>query len=146
MSSTEHTKISPSNLQLIIDALSDYAHRMEIDVSQNPFAKEFQRTNTPDDILDLLQQRENAFIQYRNRNRTLINSFSPAVRVLHILSQKLGDVVSLVSFAIPFLFSSRCDRFNRTSPALPSCKGYLCRDRCSPHCTSIYHCSPPIPL
>jgi hypothetical protein len=104
MSSTEHTTISPSNLQLIIDALGDYARRMGIDFAQNPFAEELQRTNTPNDILNLLQEREKAFIKYRNANRTLINCFSPAVRVLHIFSQKLGDTVNLVSFATHFLF------------------------------------------
>jgi hypothetical protein len=104
MSSTEHTTISPSNLQLIIDALGDYARRMGIDFAQNPFAEEIKRTNTPDGILNLLQERENAFIKFRNRNRTLINCFSPAVRVLHIFSGKLGDAVSLVSFTTHFLF------------------------------------------
>ena len=133
MSSTEHTKISPSNLQLIIDALGDYAQRMGIDFAQNTFAEELRHTNTPNGILNLLRQREEAFVQYRNRNRTLINCFSPAVRVLHIFSQKLGDVVSLVSF---FLLSFPCDRFNSPSLALPSCKGYICRNRCSPHCMS----------
>jgi hypothetical protein len=103
MSSTEHTIISPSNLQLIIDALGDYAYRMGIDFAQNPFAEELQRTNTPNDILNLLQEREKAFIQYRNRNRTLINCFSPGVRVLQIFSQKLGDAVGLVSSKIRFL-------------------------------------------
>ena len=137
MSSTEHTTISPSNLQLIIDALGDYAHRMGIDFAQNPFAEELQRTNTPNDILNLLQKREKAFIQYRNRNRTLINCFSPAVQVLHIFSQKLGDVISLVSFITAFPFSILCDRFNSTSLAIPSCKGNLCRNRCSRHRTSI---------
>jgi len=105
MSPTEHTTISPSNLQLIIDALGDYARRMGIDFTQNSFAEELQRTNTPNDILKLLQQREEAFIKFRNRNRTLINCFSPAVPVLHIFSQKLGDAVSLVSFKAPLSFS-----------------------------------------
>ena len=104
MSSTEHTTISPSNLQLIIDALGDYARRMGIDFAQNPFADELQRTDTPNGILNLLQQREEAFNQFRNRNRTLINCFSPAVRILHIFSEKLGDAVSLVSSKTPFLF------------------------------------------
>jgi len=104
MSSTENTTISPSNLQLIIDALGDYARRMGIDFAQNPFAEELQRTNTPNDILILLQERENAFIQYRNRNRTLINCFSPAVRVLQIFSAELGGAVGLVSSKIRLLF------------------------------------------
>jgi hypothetical protein len=137
MSSTEYTTISPSNLQLIIDALGDYANQTGIDFAQNPFTKELQRTNTPNDILKLLQQRENAFIQYYNRNWMLINCFSLAVRVLQIFSQKLGDVVSLVSIANLFLFLFRCDRFNSTSLALPSCKGHFCWNRCSPHCMSV---------
>jgi len=103
MSSTERTTIPPSNLQVIIDALGEYARRMGIDFAQNPFAEELQRTSTSNDILNLLQEREEAFIHYRNRNRTLISSFSPAVRVLHIFSQKLGDAVSLVSFTNLFL-------------------------------------------
>jgi hypothetical protein len=104
MPSTQHTTISPSNLQLIIDALGDYAGRMGIDFAQNPFAEELQRTNTPNDILNLLRQREKAFVQYRNTNRTLINCFSPAVRVLQIFSGKLGDVVGLVSSITRLLF------------------------------------------
>jgi hypothetical protein len=96
MSSTGHTTISP-NLQLIVDALADYAHQMGIDFSQNPFAKELQRFNTPDDILKLLQEREKAFIRFREGNRTLINCFSPAVRVLHAFSGTLGEAISLVS-------------------------------------------------
>ena len=103
MSSTEHTTISTSNLQLIIDALGDYARQMGIEFAQNPFAEELQRTNTPNEILNLLQEREKAFIRYRNRNRTLINCFSPAVRVLQVFSAKLGDAVGLVSSKIRFL-------------------------------------------
>jgi hypothetical protein len=142
MSSTGHTTISPSNLQLIICALGDYACRMGIDFAQNPFAEELQQTNTPNDILRLLQEREKAFVQYRNRNRTLINCFSPAVRVLQVFSGKLGDAVGLVRFTISLCFPLRCDRFNSTSPALPSCKGCLCRNRYSPLCMSIQHFSP----
>jgi hypothetical protein len=122
MSSTEYTTISPTNLQLVNDALGDYAHRMGIDFAKNPFAEELQRINTLNDILNLLQQREEAFIQYRNRNRTLINCFSPAVRVLHIFSEKLGDVVSLVSFefrdSLSHFVSMRSFQLDFTSPSL----------------------------
>jgi hypothetical protein len=129
MSSTEQTTISPSNLQLIIDALGDYARRMGIDFARNPFAEELQRTNTPNDILNLLQKREKAFIQHRNCNRTLISSFGPAVRVLHMFSQKLGDAVSLVSFTNQLsVIHSRVVVSTQTSLALPSCKGHPCRN------------------
>ena len=95
--------MSPSNLQLITDALADYARRMGIDFSQNPFVDELQRSDTPDAILEILQQWEKAFINYREGNRTLINCFSPAVRVLHVFSGMLGEAVSLVSCTITLL-------------------------------------------
>ena len=103
MSSTGHTTLSRSNLQSITDALGDYARRMGIDFSQNPFADELQRSNTPNAILELLQQREKEFIKYREGNRTLINCFSPAVRVLQAFSGMLSEAVSLVSCTITVL-------------------------------------------
>jgi hypothetical protein len=116
---------SHSNFQLILDALADYAHQTGIDLSQNPFALRLQLINTPTDILELLQEREKAFIKYRewNRfNRTLINCLSPAVRVLHAFSGTLGEAVSLVRRTSPrFLTRPLGGRFNSTLPAsLPS--------------------------
>ena|SRR5712675_94708 len=88
---------SSSNLQLILNALADYAKTTGIDLSENPFANELQLARNPDDILQLLQEREKAFKEYRSRNRTLINCLSPAVCVLHAFSSTLGEAVSLVS-------------------------------------------------
>jgi hypothetical protein len=90
---------SHSNFQLVVDALADYADQTGIDLSQNPFALGLQLVNTPNDILELLHEREKAFVKYRegNRfNRTLINCLSPAVRVLHAFSGTLGEAASLV--------------------------------------------------
>jgi hypothetical protein len=89
---------SHSNLQLIIDALADYADQTGTDLSQNPFAEKIQHLNTPDAILELLQEREKAFKEYRNANRGLIDCLSPAARVLHAFSGLLGEAVSLVSY------------------------------------------------
>ena len=93
-----------SNSQLVIDALGDYANLTGVDLSKNPFAESLQRYNTPDGILELLQEREKAFKEYRDGNRRLINSISPAVRVLYTFSNFLGEVISLVShtFHEPF--------------------------------------------
>jgi hypothetical protein len=88
---------SHSNLQLIINALADYANQTGIDLSQNPFAAKIQYLNTPDAILELLREREKSFKEYRNANRGLIDSLSPAVRVLHAFSATLGEAFSLVS-------------------------------------------------
>jgi hypothetical protein len=116
---------SHSNFKSIVDALADYADQTGIDLSQNPFALRLQLINTPNDILELLQEREKAFIKYRegNRfNRTLINYLSPAVRVLHAFSGTLGEAVSLVRRTFPrFLTRLLGGRFNSTLPAsLPS--------------------------
>ena len=90
----------PSNSQLVVDALCDYANLTGVDLSNYPFAEELQRCNTPESILELLQEREKAFKEYCDGNRTLINSISPAVRVLHLFSGFLGEAISLVSHVI----------------------------------------------
>ena len=96
MLSTGHPRIPHSNFQLIIDALVDYSNLTGIDPSQNPFAEKLTQCNTPDAVLDLLQERESAFNEYRDGNWGLINCLSPAVRVLHAFAGLLGDAVSLV--------------------------------------------------
>ena len=138
--STGYTTISSSNLQLIIDALGDYGDKMGIDFSNNPFAAELQRCDNPDAILGLLRERENAFINFREGNRSLINCFSPAIRVLHSFSATFAEAVSLVSCSTPVLSFVLCEGFPSTSPALSSSKGYLHRSRRTPRCTSIQRC------
>jgi hypothetical protein len=100
MSSTVQatSSISPtSNFQLITDALTDYTKITGIDISKHPFATAIEQANSPGDILDLLQEREKAFKDYREGNRKLISCLSPAVNVIQAFSGVLGEVVSLVS-------------------------------------------------
>ena len=96
MSSSAHISTSPS-FQLITDALGEYAKQTGIDLSNDPFAKEIQVLTSPGDVLRLLQERERAFKQYRDGNRTLISCLTPAVNVIHAFSATLSEVVSLVS-------------------------------------------------
>ena len=84
------------NVQLIIDALADYTKETGIDLSKNPFAAKLEQTNSPEAILQLLQEREKAFKQYRNDNRGLINCLNPAVKILHRFSGILGPAVGQV--------------------------------------------------
>ena len=86
-----------SNFQLVTNALADYTNLTGVDISKNPFAENLQQYNTPDAILDLLQEREKAFKEYRDSNRSLIKSITPAVRILHAFSGFLGEAISLVS-------------------------------------------------
>jgi hypothetical protein len=88
---------STSNIQLITDALADYANITGIDLSNNPFAAAIEQANSPGAILELLQEREKAFKDYREENRRLISCLSPAVNVIQAFSGILGEAVSLVS-------------------------------------------------
>ena len=96
MSSTEQATSSPHKFQLIIDALVDYAEQTGIDLSKSPFAEKLELLNSPQAIVELLQEREESFKEYRGRNRRLINYIRPVVGVIHALSGTLGEVVSLV--------------------------------------------------
>ncbi len=97
MSSTGQPTSSTDNVQLIIDALADYAKETGIDLSKNPFAAKLEQSRSPEDILQLLQEREKAFKEYRDGNRRLISCLSPAVNVLHGFSGILREVVGQVS-------------------------------------------------
>jgi hypothetical protein len=95
MSSTGQA--TSSTVQSIIDALADYAKVTGIDLSNNPFAAAIEHSNSPEAILELLQEREKAFKEYRDGNRRLISCLRPAVKVIHSFSGILGEAVSLVS-------------------------------------------------
>src|SRR5712672_3938256 len=97
MSSSAHISTPFTSSQLITDALGEYSKRTGTDLSKDPFAEKIQLFKSPDDILRHLQERERAFNQYRDRNRTLISCLTPAVNVIHAFSAPLGEVVSLVS-------------------------------------------------
>ena len=96
MSSTGQAT-SSTNFQLIIDnALADYENVTGIDLSRSPFAAKIEQSNSPEDILQLLQERENAFREYRNSNRKLISCLKPSVVIIQAFST-IQEAVSLVS-------------------------------------------------
>ena len=109
MSSTGQTSSSTSNIQLIIDAVADYAKVTGIDLSNNPFAVTIEQSSSPEDILQLLQGRETAFKEYRDGNRRLISCLSPAVNVLQAFSGILGEAVNLVSHSCLLVGFSKRD-------------------------------------
>jgi hypothetical protein len=83
---------------LIIEAaLADYTKNTGIDLSKTPFAAALQQSNSPEAILQLLHDRENAFNEYRDANRRLINCLSPAVNVIQAFSGIMGEAINLVS-------------------------------------------------
>ena len=98
MNSTTFTtsSSSSSNFRLIIDAaLDNYKEQTGIDLTMNELGDRLQH---PDGVLEIFQEREKQFKDYRHRNRKFINFIKPAVQVLHALSDTLGEAIILVSF------------------------------------------------
>jgi fungal STAND N-terminal Goodbye domain len=91
------TTASTSNFRLILDALDDYTKQTGIDLTKNAFTESLQNCNSSDSVLQLLRDRAQAFKDYRDGNRKLINWLSPVVQVLHGFSAILGEAAGLVS-------------------------------------------------
>jgi fungal STAND N-terminal Goodbye domain len=133
MSSAQRAVSSAENVKLVIDALDDYAKETGKDLSSNPFADKFQQSNSPEDILQLLEEREKAFKEYREGNRRLINCLNPAVKVLYAFSGILGQAASLVSQPCRLVRLL----MQLSSDPLPTSKRLVCWDRYSSQRTSL---------
>jgi fungal STAND N-terminal Goodbye domain len=91
------TTASTSNFRLILDALDDYTKQTGIDLTKSPFAESLQNCDSPDSVLQLLQDRAQAFKDYRDGNHKLINWLGPVVQVLHGFTGILSEAAGLVS-------------------------------------------------
>ena len=85
------------NLQLLRDALDNYAEKMKIDMKDNPFAEELMGCNSPEAILQLLEKNRDEFKDYREKDRKFINCLNPVVKFVHAFSEIIGEATSLVS-------------------------------------------------
>ena len=133
MPPTGQATSSTDNVKLIIDVLADYANETGIDLSKNPFATKLEQSRSLDAILQLLEEREKAFKEYRDGKRRLINCLNPAVKVLHRFSGILSEAVGQVSrtcHLVGLLTLTLSDSF-------PSSERFVCWDRCSPQRTSL---------
>ena len=121
MTSIGYTTASLSNFQLLTKALGDYVKQTGIDVTKNPFADKLQLADSPDDVLQLLEEQAKAFQRYRDGDRKLKNSLHLAVQVLHAFSGTLGEAVSLVSCkSLIFLFLHECSYLPWQVPFSPA--------------------------
>ena len=110
MSSIGQETLASSNsttIRSIVDALADYTNVTGIDLSDIPFAAAIEHLTSPEDVLELLQEREKAFKDYRDENRRMISCLRPAVMAIQAFSGILGEAVSLVSHT-----SHPCYSFN----------------------------------
>jgi hypothetical protein len=76
--------MSPSNFQLIIDAFDVYTKQVGVDLTKNPLADALRGCDSPNAVLELLQDKADAFKSYRDGDpsRTLINWLKPVVQVV----------------------------------------------------------------
>jgi hypothetical protein len=97
---------SPPNFQSILDAaLGDYTRQTGIDLTKHPSTDKLQNCRSPDDVLQILSERESAFKEYREKNSNMIGRLRPIVQVVYVISAVLGDAASFVSSAIAFSLS-----------------------------------------
>lgn len=101
--SMSHPTASTAKFQSVLDgALDSYVKQTGVDITKHPSADKLQDCHSPEDIIQLLLERETAFKDYRDtRFCDLIERLRPAVRVVHALSDVLGEAGSLVSSEAP---------------------------------------------
>ncbi|KAF8261370.1 hypothetical protein EI94DRAFT_1810365 [Lactarius quietus] len=92
------TPSSPSNFQLIIDAFDDNAKQLGVDLTNNPYAETLRACDSPNAILELLQEKAHAFKDYWDGDQKLISWLKPVVQVVHDFSAVLGQAIRLVPF------------------------------------------------
>jgi hypothetical protein len=143
MSSTGLATPSSSTIQSIIDALADYTKVTGVDLTSNPFVAAIEHSNSPEAILEILQEREKAFKEYRDGNRRLINCLRPAVKVIHSFSGTLGGAASLVSHTCHLAMSTL---LVSSSGPVSTGKSFVCWYRYSSCCMSLECAFKPISL
>jgi hypothetical protein len=91
--------VSTASFQSVLNgALDSYVKQTGVDITKHPSADKLQNCHSPEDIIQLLLERETAFKDYRDTKFCdLIDCLRPAVRIVHALSDVLGEVACLVS-------------------------------------------------
>jgi hypothetical protein len=85
-----------ASFEAILDkALAEYCEQIGVELDKHPFIDELRGSDSPDNILKLLEDKANAFKAYRDGNRKLIKWLNPVVQAVHTLSGVLGQAVSV---------------------------------------------------
>ena len=96
--SHSHPSTTSSNFQLILNnALKVYKKRTKKDLLVHPLATQLESCNSPSAILALLQREVLAIDQTRSSDGRWTKWLDPTVNVLFILSETLGEGISLVN-------------------------------------------------
>ena len=130
------TAVPPSNFKSFFDAaLADYLKQTGVDLIKYPLDEKLQNCHSVDDVLGLFQDKSKQFKDYRDGNSKLINCLNPAVKVIHVLSDILGEAASLVSLLSSIIIKScLCPPH---PGAVSTNKSNLCWHRCSPRSACV---------
>jgi len=134
MSSIRQATSSTSNVQIIIiAALANYTQITGTDLSNTPFAVALEQSNSPEVILQLLQERETAFKEYRDGSPRLMKCVSFAVKLIQPFSGIIREALSRVRHSChPMTLLTEA-----LSDPLPTDECPVCQHRRSPCCTSL---------
>ena len=91
------TTTSTPSFRLIINAFDDYAKQVGEDLTKNPLADALRACDSPNAVLELLQERAHAFKEYREGNHKLIGCLKPVVQVVQGFSGVIGNAIGFVS-------------------------------------------------
>jgi hypothetical protein len=92
------TATPSSNFQLIFNnALKAYEKRTKKDLLAHPLAAELQKCNSPSAIFAVLHQQVQGLNQSRSSEDRWTKWLDPTVNVLYMLSETLGEGISLVN-------------------------------------------------
>jgi hypothetical protein len=95
------TASSSSNFQLIFNnALKEYERRTKKDLVVHPLAAELQDCNSPSKILSVLHRQLQGLDQSLGSDDRWTKWLDPTVNALYMLSETLGEGISLVSLRI----------------------------------------------
>lgn len=101
MSSPAQTPASSQFNQILEAALSKYQKKTGKNILSQPLAVELRRCDSIDAVLAILQGQAEAFEQFRGGDQRLMEGIRLSVDVLSVLSNALGEGVSLVRIRKP---------------------------------------------
>jgi hypothetical protein len=91
------TTSCPSFQSIFNSALECYTKQTGIELTKHPTAYKLQNCHSPEDVIQLLLERESEFKDYRDKYRKLLNCIRPVVQVVHAFAGVLGETSCIVS-------------------------------------------------
>ena len=100
------SNVPTSNFTRIFQgACDEYQKLTGHNLYTHPFSAEIQSCNSPEGILNVLQQQAQTLNKYRKGNEKLLKYLNPIVNTLFVFSGTLGEGVGLVGLSSPFFIA-----------------------------------------